>query len=111
MNIGNLRHRVTIQQKTVELDSDGAQIESWVNVFGTDLWADIQHLSGKELISADMVQSEVKARVVIRYRDGVLPTMRVLHKDRIFDIKAVIPDNHTGNRHLTLQCAYGVNEG
>lgn len=111
MNIGKLRHRVTIEQLIVEQDSDGAQIESWVNPFGMDLWAEIQPLSGRELIASQSLQSEVKARIIIRYRDGVVPTMRVLHRGNIYNIAAVIPDIKTGKEYLTLQVTYGVNEG
>jgi len=111
MNIGKLRHRVTIESLVIEQDSDGAQIESWVNTYGTQVWADIQPLSGKELLASQSMQSEVKARIIIRYRDGVLPTMRILHRGNIYNIAGVIPDMKSGKEYLTLLCSYGVNEG
>ena len=111
MIIGKLRHRIEIQALIVDIDSDGAQLELWTNQFNTQLWADIQPLSGRELIDAGAVQSKVNTRIVIRYRDGILPNMRVLHKNNIYNIEAIIPDKETGNKHLTLICTSGVNEG
>jgi hypothetical protein len=34
--------------------------------------------------------------------------MRVVHRDTIYTIEAVIPDNHSGRHWLTLQCSSGV---
>jgi SPP1 family predicted phage head-tail adaptor len=111
MIIGKLRHRIEIQALIIDTDSDGAQSEAWSNNFNTQLWADVQPLSGRELIEAGAVQSKVNTRIVIRYREGVLPNMRVLHKNNIYNIQAIIPDKETGNKYLTLICTSGVNEG
>lgn len=109
MNIGALRHRVLVQQFTVEQDSDGAVIEDWQDL--RTVWADIQPLSGRELIASQSVQSEVTSRVIVRFKADYAPEMRLLHNNRIYNIKAVIPDADTGNRYQTLLCAYGLNEG
>lgn len=111
MIIGKLRHRVTIQALITEIDSDGAQEDIWVNQYNTEIWADVQPLSGRELIEAGAVQSKVNTRIIIRYRDLMLPNMRVLHKNNIYNIEAIIPDKETGNKYLTLICTSGVNEG
>ncbi len=111
MNVGALRHRVTPQEFVVEQDSDGAVIETWVNPFNHDVWADIQPLSGKELLASQSFQSEVTARIIVRYKAEYNAKMRILHKNKIYNIKAVIPDADTGNRHLTLLCGEGLNEG
>jgi SPP1 family predicted phage head-tail adaptor len=111
MNIGKLRHRVEIQALIVEIDSDGAQVETWVNQYSDKVWADIQPLSGREIIASQAVHSKVSARIVIRYKEFIVPSMRVLHRDKIYNISAIIPDSHSGKEYLTLLCTYGVNEG
>jgi SPP1 family predicted phage head-tail adaptor len=48
--------------------------------------------------------------VVIRYRSGVLPAMRVIYQGRVFDIQSVI-DVDTQHRRLALMCSEGLNQG
>jgi SPP1 family predicted phage head-tail adaptor len=111
MGAGRLRHRVSIEALTTDLDSDGAQVEDWTDAFGQRFSAEISPLSGREMIAAAAVQSEVTTRIRIRYRAGVTASMRVNHRGTVYDIKAVIPDADSGRRWLTLNCTSGVNEG
>ena len=111
MRAGPLRHRVTVEALTVELDSDGQQAETWLDAFGHMLSADIMPVSGRELIAADAVQSKITTRIVMRYRPGVKPSMRVLHRERVYNIEAVVPDPRSGFDWITLQCSDGVNQG
>lgn len=112
LNAGRLRHRVEVQRKETEVDSDdGIVAEYWVNAFGRLLSADIKPLSGRELLAAHAVSSRVSTRIVMRYRRDVTAEMRVLHRDTIYAIDAVVPDPDSGRRWMTLQCSSGVNEG
>lgn len=111
MKAGRLRHRVTVEALTVELDSDGQQVETWADVCGQMLSADIMPVSGRELIAADAVQAKVTTRVVMRYRAGLKPSMRVVHRARIYNIEAIVPDPDSGFTRVTLQCSDGVNQG
>lgn len=110
MNPGRLRHRVTFEELTVELDSDGAQEEAWVAVW-PPLSAEITPISGRELIAAAATQSKVTTRIKVRYRPGFKPSMRAVHRDTIYNIEAVIPDPDSGIRFCTLLCSSGVNQG
>jgi SPP1 family predicted phage head-tail adaptor len=110
MQAGRLRHRVTVEELITDLDSDGATLEAWYPI-GPPLSAEILPLSGRELIAADAVQSKVTTRIRIRYRPGIIPSMRAVHREEVYNIEAVIPDNNSGIRWLTLQCTSGVNDG
>lgn len=110
MQAGRLRHRVTIEELLTEQDSDGATVEAWTPI-GPPVSAEIVALSGRELIAAQAVQSKVSTRIRIRYRPGIKPSMRVVHRDAIYNIEVVIPDMGSGVRSLTLPCTSGVNEG
>ena len=46
--------------------------------------------------------------MTIRYRQGVEPSMRVLHRDQVYNILAVLPDAESGLAHLTLMTSAGV---
>lgn len=107
---GALRHRVQLEQRVVEQDSDGAQVESWLEVGGL-IPAEIAPLSGRELIAAAAVQSKASTRIRIRHRPGVSASMRVVHRDTLYGIEAVIPDATSGVRYLTLLCTDGANDG
>lgn len=112
MAAGALRHRIRIEQRVTEVDSDdGERTESWEDAFGVLLSAEIAPLSGRELVAAAAVQSKVAVRVRIRYRSGVSASMRVVHRDAAYNIEAVMPDTDSGRQYLTLHCTHGANEG
>lgn len=111
MKAGQLRHRITLQALTVELDSDGTQNDTWADAFPAPLWSAILPLSGAELMAAQAVQSKVETRFVVRYRPDIVPSMRAVHRGIFYNIEAIVPDNQSGREWLTLHCASGVNEG
>lgn len=105
-----LRHRVDIQALTHAIDANtGARSDVWATFVANEP-ASIAPMSGREFIAAQAVQAGVNTRITIRKRDGVLPTMRVIHGNTIYNIVAVLPDT-TLERHLTLLCDSGVNDG
>jgi SPP1 family predicted phage head-tail adaptor len=108
---GRLRHRVHLQEFTSTLDTDGANVESWIDSVGRLMPAEIVALSGRELIAAQSIQSRVSSRIRIRYLPGVRAAMRIVHRATIYNIEAVIPDPDSGQRYMTLLCSSGVNEG
>ena len=105
-----LRHRVDIQSLGHVIDSQtGARSDAWTN-FLTKEPASIAPLSGREFIAAQSIQAGVTTRITIRKHDGILPSMRVLHNGTVYNIQAVLPDA-TLERHITLMCSSGVNDG
>lgn len=101
MRAGELRHRITIQQKTVVRDTYGGETVTWTNT--ATVWAAVEPLSGREYFSAQQVQAEVNHRIRIRYRAGITTTMRVLWGTRVFDILAIINLQERG-REIHLMC-------
>jgi SPP1 family predicted phage head-tail adaptor len=111
MEAGRLRHRVTFEALVVEMDSDGAQVESWAPAFEGPLSAEISPLSGRELIAAQAVQSKLSTRIVVRYRPGFQASMRAIHRGTVYNILAVIPDPESGFEWVSLLCTSGVDDG
>ena len=109
LNIGKLRHRITLQQNvpgaqdpvTGEITSGG-----WA-VFAANVPAEVVPSSVRDFIAAREGQVEVSARCVIRYMPGVLDTMRVLFDGQVYEIAGVLPDP-TARRYLTLALKTGV---
>ncbi|HII3799618.1 TPA: phage head closure protein [Pasteurella multocida] len=98
MNIGKLRHRITIQRQVNTLNEYGASVTVWRDV--KTVWAEVKPLSGREYFSAQQVQSEITTQIFIRYLPGVLPTMRVKFGSRFFEIVSVI---NASERDIYLQ--------
>lgn len=114
MQAGKLRHRIQLQQLVDGQDPEsGAAIKAWQDwpAPGKKLWASIEPLSARDFIAAQAGQSEITARIVIRQREGVLPTMRALHRGRVYAIQGVLPDPVSGREYLTLPVSEGVKDG
>lgn len=101
MNIGRLRHRISLQQLTERQNHFGAVVSEWQDV--AQLWAEIKPISGREQLQNAQIQSEITAQIWLRYRPDVKPTMRVLHQNQQYEIVAAL--NHQGrSTMLQLLC-------
>lgn len=109
MKAGSLRHRITLQAQGQTRGPDGEWEPAWTD-FAANVPASIVPLSGREFLSAGEMQGEVTARITIRWRPGVVDTMRVLHDGTVYAIRAVLPDP-TLRRHITLMVGGGVSSG
>lgn len=106
---GTLRHRVLIQQQVTTRDSDGIEQTAWVDV--ATVWASVEPLSAREFIQSGQTQAAVTARITMRYREGMLPTMRLVHRGEIFNIAGLLPDKVSGLEYITIPVSAGVNDG
>ena len=85
MRAGNLRHPVTIQEKSVTADDYGGGSVSWVSYASAR--AAIWPQKGKEVVVDGKVQMFTSTIIRIRYQAGITSDMRVLlHDGRIFEI-------------------------
>jgi SPP1 family predicted phage head-tail adaptor len=110
MQSGRLRHKVSLQQLTETQNQEtGAMVKAWIEV--AEVWARIEPLSAREFIAASATQSEVTARITIRYRAGVTAKMRIVYRDKIYNIAGVLADPKSGLEYLTLPVSEGVNNG
>lgn len=98
-NSGSFRHRILLQTFTETENDMGDTIEDWKD-FKT-VWAMIKTLKGREYVSAAAVSNENTVRFVIRYTTGINPDMRIIHRDRIFEIESVINDDEL-DKTLTI---------
>lgn len=112
MRAGRLRHRITIQALGREQDPEtGEELEDWITVW-EKVPASVEPLSARDLIAAQAGQSEATGRMVIRYRPGVLPTMRILYRGELYNIQGPpLADPVSGLEYLTILVAKGVNDG
>ena len=112
MRAGRLRHRITFQVPgEVQDQQTGEMVTGWETVW-EKVPASVEALSARDLIAAQASQSEASGRMVIRYRAGVLPSMRILHRGDVYNIQGPpLPDPDSGLEYLTILVAKGVNDG
>lgn len=113
MKAGRLRHRITVERPVYVQSSNTGSVSKrgWETV-KEDIPAEVKYLSGRELIAAQATHSKVTARITIRNRpEAITADMRILFKNKIFNIEAVLPDDKSGNEYLTLPVYEGTNNG
>lgn len=112
MQAGKLRHPIEIQHKITPRDpiTGNFLAPAWVEF--AKVWAAVEDLSARDLVAAKAGQSQVTGRVVIRYRPGVLPTMRIVHRGELYSIEGPpLADKKSGLEYLTLLVSKGVKDG
>lgn len=106
---GELRHRVLIQEQVTSRDSDGVEQTAWEDV--ATVWASVEPLSAREFIQSGQTQAAVTARITIRYRAGLLASMRLVNRGQVFNIAGLLPDKASGLEYITIPVSAGVNDG
>lgn len=107
MQIGKLRHRVTLEwwQKGERTDS-GATPVGWQP--GTIVWADVEQLRGRTLFAAQEANAETTARIRMRYRADVAAatgkTLRLRHGSITYQLEGRAIDMGGRRRELELMC-------
>lgn len=109
---GKLRHRIEIQHKVTPRDPVTLEFGEPEWQMFAKVWAQVSPLSARDLIAAQAAQSEATARIVIRYRSGVLPTMRIVYRDEVYSIAGLpLEDPNSGREYLTILVSKGVKDG
>ena len=100
MQAGRLNQRVLIQAPPTGQDPTGEPLTTWTD-FCT-VWASITDISGREFVAAEAGQNQVQTKIGIRYRSGIVPSMRVVHGSDTWNIEAVLGQDR---RSLLLMCS------
>ena len=107
MRAGTLRHRIELQHSVDTQDSvTGEIIKEWVTK--AKPWARFEFLSVRDFMAGQANQSQISARVVIRHREDISHTDRIIYKGKIYDIEGILPDNDSGVEYLTIPVSEGV---
>ena len=99
MQAGRLNKRVLIQSPATGQDATGEPTTGWTDV--ATVWASIVDVSGREYVAAGGLQNSAQTKITIRYRSGIVPSMRVVHGATIYGIEAVLEQ---GRDALLLMC-------
>ena len=105
--IGQMRHRIAIEQKT-RGGSDGAGgvvSETWTTF--AECYAKIDPQTGREIVAADQNVHRLTHRVTVRHRPGVTTAMRVKYQGRMLAILGLRELMENG-RFLEIMCEEGA---
>lgn len=103
-----LRHRITIQNRSVVDDTFGQDQQIWTDV--ASCYAQIEPFSGSSQIAGEAQQSSVSHTIFIRFRRGITARMRAVFGARIFEIEAVMNIDER-SAWLQLDCTEGLTAG
>ena len=113
MNVGALRHRVTLQRPGDPVpDGDGGYTETWTTL-GSRVPASVEPATARSLerIAASTVTSTASHLVTLRYLRGVTTKTRLVFHDGGTDRTMSVTGTHdTEERHrvLVLECLEDV---
>lgn len=90
IDVGQLRHQVTLQNLTETPDQFGQLQPGWSN--GPTFWSRVEPLTGRELANAQQIKAEVDHAIIMRWdpNTAIDSTMRLTYGSRIFNIGGVI---------------------
>jgi SPP1 family predicted phage head-tail adaptor len=85
--IGDLKHRVTVQESVLTPDGGGGFTEAWQNVAANpEVYAEIIPLSSGEQLRFHQLEITATHRITIRYRNDVTPALRLVKGATVYDI-------------------------
>lgn len=105
INAADLRHRLTLQSPPTAVDAMGRRTGVWNDE--RTVWGAAWPIRGREWFEAGQVQSDVSVRFRIRWREGVLPSWRVLWRGVAYAIVGEPIDVEGARVALDLMCTSG----
>ncbi|CAK7084199.1 phage head closure protein [Tissierella sp.] len=84
----NLRNRITIQKK-VESTEPFQSLDDYEDHI--KLWSEARFLRGRNFYNARAANVKTDVEFVVRYRTDLKETMRVMYKNRNYEIEGIIP--------------------
>lgn len=93
MRAGTLDRKIIIHEKSVEQDSFGAEVITWVT-FRT-VWTNVKYNVGRKPLLEGQPVASVPIQFRIRYLDGLKTEMRISYEGKLFDITSI---NEYGRR-------------
>lgn len=86
-NPGDLDIQVTLQSRTVTVQTGNFQKPSWANI--ATVWAKWRNVHGSEAWMSSTIEAEGAATVTIRYRTGIDTTCAVLKGSTRYEILSI----------------------
>ena len=118
MRAGQLRHRVTFQTRWTGQDSAGQQVLTWMPVL-ENVPADVQPLSGREMLEAQAANAELSHTITVRFHPLFsnpvkVAAMRAIYSDgtstHTLNLSSAV-NVDARNRQIEIGAMEGLNQG
>ena len=106
MQYGHFKRRITIESYTTAVDANGQDIKTWGTL--AEVWAGMAYEKGDESFEALQRVALRIVKFMIRYRDDVDETCRVVYDSKYFNILGI--ERLHRKRYLILKCEYADRE-
>lgn len=98
IDAGAMRHVVRIERQSTAQDAAGQQVDTWIT--HAERRAAVERAPGREVWASAQRGGRVPALFRLRWLEGVVPGMRLIHEEKVHDIlSATDPD---GRREALL---------
>ena len=85
--VGELDQRIAFQEMTKTPDGLGGNTVVWSTITNGDAWAHVRPASGREVTEFDRVNAEAKYLFVVRNRQDIQDSYRILWDGEPFNIR------------------------
>ena len=107
MRLGPLNKRITLQAPKSGRDDFGQPLTGWDDV--VTVWASVEPISGRELLTAQQTLGEITHRIRTRFTAATTAN-RILFGSRVFDIQSVI-NPREASASLEILAKEGLTDG
>lgn len=106
LQAARLTRLVSLQRRAAGQGPRGQALEQWDTVEAS-IWAGVEPLRGRDYFAAGQMQSPADVLVIMHWRAGVEPGMRIVDGDDVYEIVTPVD---VGGRRITLElmCVAGV---
>ena len=113
ISAGLITRRLTIQSKAVGPDTFGGAPATWTDVL--TVWARIEPLTGRQLMAAQVISTEVTHQITLRYQSAwanpkTVASYRGVYATRVFNFHASM-NKGENNETLLIMASEGLNDG
>lgn len=98
IDAGALNRRVRIETPQTTSNAFGEQVQTWTTL--ATVWAQKQTLTVKDVNRQQGLSAQAEARFLIRYREGLNTTMRLVYRDEVYHITGI--DDYADRQGLLL---------
>lgn len=111
MKIGELRHRLLVEEPITSQNETGEEVIVWQS--HGRVWGSIEPLNGREALQANMISAELTTRIRIRWSpvtDQLTAKWRLSHAGVFYDVISAAQIN-MGRREIEIMARSGRDLG
>lgn len=86
--IGRMKDRITLQKPVLTPDEGGGFTTAWEDV--AEVYASVIPVSAGEYLKGHQLETSVTHRIIIRYREDVTPSLRIVRGAKVYDISSAV---------------------